>query len=348
MNIGLFLPNWVGDLVMATPALRALRDHFADARLIGVLRPQLIDVLAGTQFVDRYVPYEPKSGERELGNLAVLRQLRQLRLDQVVLFTNSLRTALLARASGAPRRIGYVRDGRRWLLTDRLYHRRAQSRWVPTPVLDDYLRLAAAAGAAARSKRIELATLPQDDDSAGIVLRRLGLRTPLVTLNCSGAFGAAKLWPVEYFAQLARRIAQRQGMHVLALCGPSERDMARRIAAEADHPRVASLADEQLGIGLTKACVRRSRLLVTTDSGPRHFAAAFDVPVITLFGPTHIAWSETYSPRAVHLQKQVACGPCQQRVCPLGHHRCMRELTVDEVYQAVQQQLEAQCSPQAA
>ena len=78
------------------------------------------------------------------------------------------------------------------------------------------------------------------------------------------------------------------------------------------------------------ACVRRADLLVTTDSGPRHFAAAFGTPVVTLFGPTHIAWTETYYPKAVHLQKQVECGPCQQRVCPLDH-RCMTRVSTDRV-----------------
>ena len=73
---------------------------------------------------------------------------------------------------------------------------------------------------------------------------------------------------------------------------------------------------------------------------PQHFAAAFDVPVITLFGPTHIAWSETHYARAIHLQHQVDCGPCQQRVCPLGHHRCLRDLGVDEVFRAVRNQLD--------
>jgi len=85
---------------------------------------------------------------------------------------------------------------------------------------------------------------------------------------------------------------------------------------------------------LTKACVRRAGLMITTDSGPRHFAAAFGVPTVTLFGPTHVAWSETYVPKAVHLQKDVECGPCQQRVCPYEHHKCMRELTVDTVFHA--------------
>src|SRR5207248_3352815 len=122
-----------------------------------------------------------------------------------------------------------------------------------------------------------------------------------------------------------------RGGGVLVLCGPGERDLARQIVARARRPGVTSLADVPLSLGLTKACVRRCALLVTTDSGPRHFAAAFDRPVVTLFGPTHIAWTETYFPKAVHLQKAVPCGPCQKRTCPLDH-RCMTELTPDEVF----------------
>jgi heptosyltransferase-2 len=120
---------------------------------------------------------------------------------------------------------------------------------------------------------------------------------------------------------------------VLVLCGPQERNLARQVAGAAKHPGVHALADQPLSLGLTKACVRRADLLVTTDSGPRHFAAAFDRPVVTLFGPTHIGWTETYFPKAAHLQKQVPCGPCQLRVCPLDH-RCMRTLTAGEVYSA--------------
>ena len=90
-----------------------------------------------------------------------------------------------------------------------------------------------------------------------------------------------------------------------------------------------------LSLGLSKAAVRRIDLLVTTDSGPRHFAAAFDRPVVTLFGPTHIEWTETYHPRAVNLQKKLPCGPCQLRVCPL-EHECMVRLTPEEVFTAAE------------
>ncbi|MCS7046131.1 MAG: ADP-heptose--LPS heptosyltransferase, partial [Gemmataceae bacterium] len=87
-------------------------------------------------------------------------------------------------------------------------------------------------------------------------------------------------------------------------------------------------------LGLAKALVRRCSLLITTDSGPRHFAAAFDRPVVTLFGPTHIAWTETYFAKAIHLQRSVPCGPCQERTCPTGDHRCLKELLPEEVFAA--------------
>ena len=130
------------------------------------------------------------------------------------------------------------------------------------------------------------------------------------------------------------------GYNVLILCGPGERELAAQIARMAGRSGVVSLADQHLSIGLSKACVRRSQLLVTTDSGPRHFAAAFNVPVIALFGPTHIGWSDTHYSKEVHLQIPVDCGPCQQRVCPLGHHKCMTDLGVDRVYGAVSATLE--------
>jgi heptosyltransferase-2 len=155
----------------------------------------------------------------------------------------------------------------------------------------------------------------------------------VVGLNPGAAFGAAKHWPADSFAQLARQLAQRLGCGVLTLCGPGERDMARRIAEDSRSPHVFSLADTALSLGLTKAVVRRLDLLVTTDSGPRHFAAAFGRPVVSLFGPTHIEWTETYFEKAVHLQKKVPCGPCQQRTCPLDH-RCMRDLSPAEVFAA--------------
>ena len=144
------------------------------------------------------------------------------------------------------------------------------------------------------------------------------------------------------------REAEIYGRRVLVLCGPAEVREARGIVELARHPRVVSLADCAPSIGLTKAAVKHAQLLVTTDSGPRHFAPPFDVPVVTLFGPTHAGWSETHFPHQIHLQLDMDCGPCQQRECPLQHHRCLRDLSPDWVFKAAVSLLEKRAKRKAA
>jgi heptosyltransferase-2 len=342
MKIAVFLPNWVGDVVLATPTLRALRELVGGSgRLLGVMRPPAANVLAGTAWLDENLLYDPKSADLRERGWSLVRRLRRERVDLALLLPNSWRTALLALASGAKDRLGYERGGRGILLSRKLYPPRQGGRLAPVSALDYYLELASAAGCPSVSRQVELATLPADERAADAVWSkfRLPRSRQVVVLNSGGAFGAAKLWPTPYFASLARRLAADDRRHVLVLCGPQERTIAAEIVRTAAHPRVQSLADEALSIGLSKACVRRAAAMVTTDSGPRHFAAAFGVPVVTLFGPTHIGLSENYHPQAIHLQHELDCVPCQRRTCPYGHHRCMRDLSIDEVYRAVRQLL---------
>jgi heptosyltransferase II len=334
-RIALLLPNWIGDVVMATPAIRAVRERFPSARLAAVCKPYVTALLDGSPWFDEIVLFD-KSGPWLQRSFAVAGRLRRERFDAAVLFTNSFRSALIAKLSGCKRRIGFARYGRSLLLTDRLHSiRDERGRLKPAPIIDDYNRLVKPLGVDDPGFRMELFTTPADEEASQRVWRDYELdRFPeVIGLNSGGAFGAAKHWPVKQFAELARQFADRRGSAVLALCGPNERDIARDIVRQAGRPNVVSLADRSLSLGLTKACVRRLDLLVTTDSGPRHFAAAFDRPVVTLFGPTFIDWTETYFSRATNLQEKVPCGPCQQRVCPLDH-RCMRDLTVERVWRA--------------
>jgi lipopolysaccharide heptosyltransferase II len=337
MRIAVFLPNLIGDSVMATPALRSLRRGFPDAELIGVMRAGILPVLSGSPWLDRSILYRPRStcaSERFWG---VIRSLRDQPVDVGVLFPNSFRSALMARLAGCHRIVGFARGGRAMLLTDRLQARRdGQREFVPTPAVESYLAIVKEIGCRVDSPRLELFTTQIEDAQAEKVWSRLSLsgEACVVALNTGGAFGPAKNWPLEYFARLASRLAREANVRVLVLCGPAERDNAAEIVRLADHPSVSSLANESISIGLTKACLRRCALLVTTDSGPRHIATAFGLPVLTLFGPTHIAWTRTYHSRALHLQVPVPCGPCQRPHCVPGHHRCMRELQPDTVYAA--------------
>jgi heptosyltransferase II len=351
MRIGVFLPNWVGDVVMATPAIRALRKLAgADGELVGIMRSYVSEVLAGTPWLDRQILYD--KGKQRLGmpGREFFRELQTARLDKVVLLTNSMRTALMAWRSGAQERIGYRGQGRALLLTNRVHPGRATD-GGPAPALDAYMQLAEAAGCGPESFHLELATTAEDERAADAAWQRLGLLTGnrVVVLNSGGAFGAAKQWPAEYFSELARRIVSGEKYSVLVNCGPAEREIARAITARANHPRIVSLADtDQLPVGLAKACIRRSRLLVTTDSGPRYFGVAFERPVVTLFGPTDPARTRLPYQREICLSLGLDCQPCMARTCPLGHHRCMRDLSVDTVYGAAMQLLQNDANDWAA
>jgi heptosyltransferase-2 len=351
MRLGVFLPNWIGDVVMATPTIRALRRLVGDhGQLIGIMRPYVAEVLAGTSWLQGQILYDKPPNQFAMASREVYQELRAAQFDRVVLLTNSLRTAWMARRSGARERIGHAYDARAWLLTKRLPRpRTADGRLVPT--LDAYLLLAEAAGAPLESPRLELATTPADELAADAVWRRLDLPPgdQVVVLNSGGAYGAAKHWPAEHFGALARRIVAGTNLTVLVNCGPAEREIARQIAGRANNPRVLSLADvEELPIGLTKACIRRTRLVVTTDSGPRFLAIAFGKPVVSLFGPTDPAATATQYDQETCLSLSLDCQPCMARTCPLAHHRCMRELSVEHVYAAVARSLNTQSAEHAA
>lgn len=333
MHIALFLPNWVGDVVMATPAVRAVREHYPEARIVGVCRPYVADVLTGSPWLDHTILYDPR-GPKEIRTFQAVTHLRRESIDVAVLFPNSFRSALIARMGGCRRRIGYARYGRSWLLTDPLEPvRNEHGKLKPSPIIRAYNQLVEVIRAEP-TLDMQLFATPDDNAHAFSVWNTLGLRGKhVVAFNPGAAFGASKLWPVEHFAELARKLIDERGVHVLVLCGPGQEHLATSIVERTGRPEIVSLAGQQLSLGLLKMCIAWSELLITTDSGPRHFAAALGRPVVSLFGPTHIEWTDTFYGDEVHLQKKVDCGPCQKRKCPLDH-RCMTTLAPDEVYHA--------------
>jgi heptosyltransferase-2 len=350
MKIALFLPNWLGDLVMATPALRAVRKHFHSARVVGIMRPNLSGLLAGTAWIDEPWYCDPRAKDRELRRWTLVRRMRQQRFDLAILFPNSLHSALLAWAGGARKRIGYARDGRRLLLTRAVPAPRVDGQLDMGPMVDYYLGLAEAAGCPAESRQLELHVTPAEEQLADQAFQRLGLRGErrLVVFNAGSAYGESKSWPVTAFGELARRIVDLLDHDVLVICGPAEKSLARAIVRSSQRPRVVSLADQPIGLGLSKAAIARCRFMVTTDSGPRHVAAALGKPVITLFGPTPPIITANPTVQGVDLQVKLDCVPCRQRTCPLGHHRCMRELSVDAVFAEVASLAQKERTPAAA
>ena len=350
MNVAIFLPNWIGDVVMATPTLRNLRQHYGpNVNILGIARPYVQQVLTGSAWLDDMLWYHPRGDDKSLRASAVIQKLRGYEIDEAILLTNSLRTAWLAWRSGAKQRIGYARNARQPLLTQSLKPPRQGRQWQPISAVDYYLRLISEMGVPIGSRQPELYTTANGELAADGVWRKFGWQPhdSVIGLNTGGAYGSAKHWPNQYSSQLALQLAQ-QGHRVLVFCGPKEVDAAREIEDRARHPQVRSMADQDLSLEASKACLRRCDLLVSTDSGPRHIAAAFDVSTVTLFGPIDPAWSYNYASSAIDLYDALDCAPCGKRVCPLGHHLCMNQLTPDRVLHAVQALLGPSAADQAA
>ncbi len=344
-KVAVFLPGWIGDAVMATPALRAIRQHFGSARMVWVAKPYVLGALQGSPWNDGTVYSGTAKGAARLlepwiDGREIARRLGGAP-DLAILFSNSMRTGLTAIASGAKARIGQALHGRGFLLTGKIAaHRDAKGRLTPYPIVAVYNEIARKAGCPDPGVNMELFTTSQDENDADAVWRaaRFPRGTRVIGLHAGAAFGAAKLWPLERFGWIARKLAEK-GHGVVVIGGPAEAQQARELVALAGHAMVRALAETgmpPLSLGLSKAVVRRSDLLLTTDSGPRHFASAMGRPVVTLFGPTHIAWTETWQKQAYHLAAPVPCGPCQQRTCPQGHHDCMKLLQPQMVLQVVE------------
>lgn len=338
-SILIFIPNWVGDVVMATAALGAIRRTYQHSHIAFLMRPYVADVLAHAGLADEFL-FWPDSQAGMGATVRLIRDLRRRDFVAAVLLTNSFRSALVARAAGIPRRLGYARDGRGWLLTEMLRPSRKDGEYVPVPALDYYNDLARAFGCGEAGDRLVLATGPEDEAAVDARLGAIDEDRPLVALNPGANYGSAKCWPAEKYALLAEMLTRQYDARVVASLSPKEKPIADRLAAAARSP-IEIFVDPPLGLGPLKALVRRCDLLVTNDTGPRHFAAAFDVPVVTVFGSSDPAWTDTRFAQERIAVLTLECQPCMERVCPLKHHKCMQDLPPEMVMEKIRQLLPA-------
>ncbi len=345
-SILIVLPTWVGDFVMATPFLRAVRRRFASARITLLSDPNLRELISGGPWGDdvEFVPARHAARSPEARASSHVRELRQRRFDWAILLPNSFRSALTAWRIRARRRIGYDRDARGLLLTDRMPVKNRlrgwRPRYEPLPLVEYYADLAEALGCDRPDDALELFRTPDADASLAEKTRTLGVppHQPRIVISPGAKFGAAKCWLPQRFAETADRMIREWGATVMVTCGPGEEPIARQIR-DAMTQRAYMFDEPRLSLGELKSLIADADLLLCNDAGLRHFARAFDVPVVTVFGPTHPEWTRTSYARERIVRIDVDCGPCQQRVCPLGHLKCMSGVTVDMVFAAAEELL---------
>ncbi|HIA27212.1 MAG TPA: lipopolysaccharide heptosyltransferase II [Planctomycetes bacterium] len=329
------LPTWVGDAVMATPALRALRRRFPETEMILMGRASLEPLLAGGNLFDRYLPVA--SGRGRVGeNIA---RLRTCQADIAILLPHSFRSAWETWWGKIPRRLGYARELRGALLTDALIPHRSGGKIVPVPMHHQYLELVAILGAAGDGVGPLLA-IDEGVEARGLErLAAIGVSGEgrWIGIHPGASFGPSKVYPLPRLAEVARRLRAEEEVGIVITCGPGEEDLA----AELENligGEVVSLSENLWPLDEFKVLVRHLDLLVTGDTGPRHIAAGLGVPQLVLMGPTDPRYSAAFLEKTVVVRKDVPCGPCQLKVCPLDH-RCMTEISPEEVISASKQLL---------
>lgn len=360
------MPTWVGDTVMATPTLRSLRMLYPQAQITALARHAVQPLLGACPWIDHVIeaskPRETPSVDKHRKTLTchrrtrsdrtrlfpLVRQLAGEHFDTAVILPNSFRTALLVRLANIPRRIGYNREGRGCLLTDRLLPFRKAGQFVPVPTLDYYLGIARYLGAVKPDPRMQLFTRPDDDARANQILADLGYQARdgrcLVLISPGASYGDAKRWMPERFASVADLCVSELGAVVSVSGAPNERPIIEKMLGSVVYP-VLDLAEAGINLTLFKSVMARCHLLITNDTGPRHIAAAMDVPVVTIFGPTDPVWSEIDFELERKIMFDVECRPCQKKQCPLRgtpeDHQCMKRIGPDVVYETAVQLLQA-------
>ena len=311
-NILIRATNWVGDAVMSLPALRAIRERFPRARISILAKPWVADLYGRESFIDEIILYNGQSPWRT-GH-----ELRSRQFDCAILLQNAFEAAWIAWLAKIPTRIGYKRDGRQLLLTRAVNVPKPGE--IPRHERFYYLELLRRAGLidalpACEAIRLNPGTSPNGKRIIGV--------------SPGAAYGTAKRWLPERFAEAAGELAARRGASIALFGSKTERDLCEKVAQLLKGHQVTNFAGQTTltqFIDLAAGC----ELFLTNDSGAMHIASALGVPTVAIFGATDDTTAGPTGLNARIVRQPVDCSPCLLRECPIDH-RCMTGVSAERV-----------------
>jgi heptosyltransferase-2 len=317
--------NWVGDAVMAIPALEAVRARFPKAHITVLARPWVAELYQGAAFCDQVLLYTPRPGFGDWrAKWRLSRVLRGIGFDAALLLPNSFDSAIVPFLAGIPNRTGYARDGRSLLLTHPV------ARPAPGSGHHErfyYLELLQRAG--------WIGQMPQDDAPIRLRVEPRVFPRPIIGVSPGAAYGTAKRWLPERFAEAAVSVAQRLDCDVMVFGTRDEAtvcDEVARLVSERGVP--ATSMGGRTGLREFMESAAACRAFLTNDNGAMHIAAALGVPTVAIFGATNHTTTGPTGPLASVVREPVDCSPhphpCLLRECPIDH-RCMKAVSVDRV-----------------
>ncbi len=327
------LPNPLGDAVMATPALRALRAALPDTRITWAGGPAAQAVLHGLTCRDGVMPVGDRTAKGRSAPFRAGRILKALGADAALLLPNSFSSALAVKRAGIGLRVGSDLHARRTLLTDVVtLPKTAEGKLQPRTMVDHYMDLAAAFGAVPDGRGPELATTAFDEERADLRLAGVPAGVALLGVNPGAAFGPTKIYPAERIAAAVASVRAQREVFPVVFCGPGEASLAADVAKHlgGDH---LSCHEAVPDLGELKALLKRVAVLATTDAGPRHIAEGLGVRTVVWMGPTDPRWSG-HSQAEIVRKEDLDCLACHKKACPIGLP-CMLELPPEDVAAAI-------------
>lgn len=317
--------NWIGDAVMTTPALGAVRKFFPTSKITVVANPIVAELFLDHPDCDHVLIFD-KNGEHKgkFGFLRFCSLVRKNKFDLAILFQNAIEAAIMTFLAGIPRRAGYCSDGRGFLLThsvplgreDKLLHH-----------TDYYLNMVRKVGVPAENTPLKLSCSDSEYQWTEDVMGQ----GAWVAVNPGAAYGEAKRWFPDRFARVADQLQTEFNVRVLLTGGNNEIHVGsdiENVMVKKPLNMIGKTTVRQL-----MALLSRCSLVVTNDSGPMHIAAAFGVPIVAVFGPTDHTTTSPLADNARIVRKEFSCSPCLLRECPTDHG-CMEANTAEDVLAA--------------
>ena len=331
-------PNWIGDAVMATPIIDKIRNAFPKAHISAMLKKNTDLVYSGASWFDSFLYLDKTKRKTKKSKIVSffnnVEIIRKGSFDIAVLLTNSFESAFMMYLAGVPYRIGYKRDCRSLFLTAGIKPKKENGRIAPVPMIDYYNEIGRIIGLNDISRKTKLFVSEDDKHEALYILNDLGISKTdtLIALNPCAAYGSAKCWLPEYYAQVGDYFAENPKNKVIVLFGPGEQKIAGKIKSLMKN-KCFLYTDKIIPLGVLKVLIKRCFLLITNDSGPRHFGLAFSVPTVTVMGPIDSNLTSNEFENEVIVKKIPVCGPCRLRVCKYNH-QCMKSVKPEYVLSA--------------
>lgn len=325
--------NWLGDVVMSLPALRAVRRAFPEARLVVLIKQELASFFDDATGIDEVLPYAMRPGWRGLRDLRhIVAAVRTRRFDVAIIFPKSFASALWPALARIPRRAGFVSDARGWLLTDKT----ALPRQDGSHQVHLYLKLLHETlhiDGSSTDFAPEVSEAHRRTMERWLAERRRRPDGPLIALAPAAAYGPAKEWPAASYAALIDLLASRYGAECVLVGSPGERHKCMAVAAATRGGPLIAAGETSVGeaLALLSLCAG----FAGNDSGSMHVAGALGIPAVGLYGSTNPQRTGPLGERTAILYHPIECSPCMKRTCRFGHYNCLKQITPEEVAQAL-------------